>query len=121
MHTLRHVTQLTTLLALLGLAGIYFSQGNAPAQDEAKTNAKYPQHILIIRHAEKTGAADDVHLSTQGKERAFALPQLFVASKDRPDPFPTPHFKFIFTRPCYQTPPAKIYLTVRLTAFFSRS
>jgi hypothetical protein len=50
--------------------------------------------VLIIRHAEKTGDKEDVHLATKGKERAEVLCQLFEASKDRPSPFPKPDFIF---------------------------
>jgi hypothetical protein len=66
----------------------------APAQGDAGKNTKYPQQVLLIRHAEKTGDKADVHLARKGEERAAALYQLFVASKDRPDPFPTPDFVF---------------------------
>jgi hypothetical protein len=66
----------------------------ALAGGDAKKNTKYPQQILVIRHAEKTGDKDDIHLSKQGKVRAEMLPQLFMASKERPDPFPTPDFLF---------------------------
>jgi hypothetical protein len=68
--------------------------GMAPAQVQLGKNTKYPQQILIIRHAEKTGDKTDIHLSKPGQERAEALYQLFVASKDRPDPFPLPDFIF---------------------------
>ncbi len=73
---------------------IYLIGNLAWAQPEAKKNVKYPQQILIIRHAEKTGDKEDFHLSKQGKERAEVLFQLFVASKSRPDPLPTPDFIF---------------------------
>jgi len=56
-----------------------------------------PHHVLIIRHAEKTGDKSDVHLSRQGVERAAALFRLFEPGKDRPDPFPRPDFIFAAT------------------------
>ena len=78
----------------LTVVGLCVSARPAPGDGEPKRNTKYPQHVLIIRHAEKTGDKDDVHLSKQGEERAEALEKLFVASKERPDPFPTPDFIF---------------------------
>src|SRR5262249_27755529 len=59
-----------------------------------KNNGKYPQHILLIRHAEKTGDKEDIHLAKKGQERADVLYQLFETSKERPDPFPKPDFIF---------------------------
>ena len=50
--------------------------------------------MLIIRHAEKPDAANDVGLSARGKERAQRLPELFVNSTQRPMPFPRPDFIF---------------------------
>jgi hypothetical protein len=82
------------LTALLAVAAVCVSDTRAPAEPEAKPNTKYPQHILLIRHAEKTGDKDDVHLSKKGTERADVLDKLFVPSKERPDPFPTPDFIF---------------------------
>jgi hypothetical protein len=79
---------------LVLIAGAWFSGGVAPTQDEARKNTRYPQQILVIRHAEKTGDKGDVHLSKQGQKRAEVLYQLFLASKDRPDSFPTPDFIF---------------------------
>ena len=37
-----------------------------------------PARILIIRHGEKTGDRNDIHLSVRGFQRARALSQLFV-------------------------------------------
>jgi hypothetical protein len=54
-----------------------------------------PHHILLIRHAEKPEKeAMDVHLLPIGKKRAELLPELFVKSASRPDPFPRPDFLF---------------------------
>jgi hypothetical protein len=66
----------------------------ASADDQPKTTTKYPKTVLMIRHAEKTGDKDDIHLSEQGKQRAEVLHQLFESSKDRPNPFPKPDFIF---------------------------
>jgi broad specificity phosphatase PhoE len=49
-----------------------------------------PAHILIIRHAEKP--SDGAGLSPEGKDRAAALPKLFMKSDTRPNPYPTPDF-----------------------------
>lgn len=67
-----------------------------PAAQASQAGAKStPKIILIIRHAEKPEKENgDVHLSAAGKERAEALPQLFVKSNKRPDPFPIPDFIF---------------------------
>jgi hypothetical protein len=77
-------------MALLGFVG---TRAEEPGI-WAKKNTKFPQNVLLIRHAEKTGEKEDVHLSKPGKERAEVLEQLFVASRDRPEPFPTPDFIF---------------------------
>jgi hypothetical protein len=74
--------------------GVFLGGNLASAQPDAKKNATYPKQVLLIRHAEKTGEKADLHLSKKGKERADVLFQLFVASKERPDPFPTPDFIF---------------------------
>jgi hypothetical protein len=94
MNVLQRVRRCSNLTAILAVVGACFSGTKALAEGEVKTNTRYPQHILIIRHAEKTGDKADIHLSKQGKERALVLDQLFVASKDRPCPFPAPDFIF---------------------------
>jgi hypothetical protein len=94
MHLLQRAVRCATLAALLGIAASCLSGSRAPAEDEARKTTKYPRHILLIRHAEKTGAKEDVHLSKKGQERAAVLDQLFVVSKDRPEPFPAPDFLF---------------------------
>lgn len=54
-----------------------------------------PRRILIIRHAEKPPPEDNSpNLNAVGKQRAEALYQLFTASKQRPNPFPSPDFLF---------------------------
>ncbi len=78
-------------LVLAGLLACVAARGAQPhqTQDAAGKRVPLPRQILIIRHAEKTGGKQDVHLSARGKERAQALAHLFIASADRPDPFPT--------------------------------
>ena len=80
--------------AVLSVVGAWLGGTDVAAQNEPKKNTKFPQQILIIRHAEKTGEKDDIHLNKQGKERAEVLFQLFVASGERPNPFPMPDFIF---------------------------
>jgi len=80
--------------AVLGFVLACLAWGPARADEEPKTTAKYPKTVLIIRHAEKTGDKEDIHLSEQGKQRAEMLYQLFEPSKDRPNPFPKPDFIF---------------------------
>jgi hypothetical protein len=94
MSVMRQIGRCTLLAVVLSVAVVWLSGTSAPARDEAAKNAKYPQQIFIIRHAEKTGEKSDIHLSKQGQERADVLYKLFVASKERPDPFPTPDFIF---------------------------
>ncbi len=94
MNVMQRVGRFTLVALTLSVAGVWLSGSSAPAQDEAKKNTKYPQQILIIRHAEKTGDKADLHLSKAGQERAEVLYKLFVASTDRPDPFPAPDFIF---------------------------
>lgn len=94
MDKLQRLGRLATPALVLAFLGVCFSAGGAPAEDDAKKNTKYPQHVLLVRHAEKTGDKEDIHLAKQGKERAEVLGRLFVASKDRPEPFPTPDFIF---------------------------
>ena len=56
---------------------------------------KWPNTILIIRHAEKpSDELQSPELAPEGKERAKALARLFEASTDRPKPFPEPDFIF---------------------------
>jgi hypothetical protein len=79
---------------IVAAAHAYLGGNPALAQPDAKKEISYPQQILIIRHAEKTGEKGDFHLSKKGMERAEALFQLFAVSKDRPDALPTPDFIF---------------------------
>src|SRR5689334_22997057 len=61
---------------------------------EPTINKKYPQRILIIRHAEKPpeSTPPDVHLAPKGHERAKKLHELF--ERKGPDGFPMPQFIF---------------------------
>jgi hypothetical protein len=97
MRVWQRIGYFTTLVGVLAGIGIGFSPNKAPAEGEPGKTLSYPQRILIIRHAEKTGDKADIHLSKEGKERAEALDQLFVASKDRLHPFPKPDFIFAAT------------------------
>jgi hypothetical protein len=80
--------------ALLAIAVAGFACRSASAQNEPKKNIKFPQTVLIIRHGEKTGDNEDVHLDKQGQERAEGLYQLFEISRNRPSPLPKPDFIF---------------------------
>ncbi|QJX00554.1 histidine phosphatase family protein [Frigoriglobus tundricola] len=87
------VTRLAVVASALFVASALLCPAGAPADGGAKA-VRYPQCVLIIRHAEKTGEKDDAHLSKKGNERAEVLDQLFVASAPRPNPFPKPDFIF---------------------------
>jgi hypothetical protein len=87
-----NVLQRIGLLALVGIA--WLCADLASAQQDVKKNTKFPQTVLIIRHAEKTGEKGDIHLSKKGVERADVLHKLFEMSKERAKPFPTPDFIF---------------------------
>jgi hypothetical protein len=77
------------VISALAIA-VCFSLGGEPKAAES-----YPKQVLLIRHAEKPPETlKSVHLSDEGAKRAEALPALFVASKSRPDPLPTPDFIF---------------------------
>jgi hypothetical protein len=93
------VTNLLRLLrgTSLALLGVVLACGGVlvvRAEEPKKAGETFPKVVLLIRHAEKPDDEKSVHLSEQGKRRAAALPQLFVASATRPDPFPTPDFIF---------------------------
>src|SRR5690349_8361790 len=64
----------------------------ANSRPAAMSTSHGPLLVLIIRHSEKTGEDGDVHLSRKGVERSAVLDRLFIASKDRPEPFPRPDF-----------------------------
>ena len=64
---------------------------------EAQAVGKYPLHILIIRHAEKSDDDADIHLTSRGAARAAALPSLFAIAPSyptKPAPLPTPDYLF---------------------------
>jgi len=83
-------------VCLLFLAAFVVFTSNPPGPGQAQErNARFPQRVLIIRHAKKPGQEENsIHLSHEGKERADELHQLFKVSEDRPEPFPTPDFIF---------------------------
>jgi len=78
------------------LFAVAFSLLSQAADVGAQPAKTFPQHILLIRHAEKLPPPQniDVHLSYAGKKRADNLHRLFIKSDDRPEPFPKPHFLF---------------------------
>lgn len=75
-----------TFVALVAVVTVSFALGAEPTT--------HPKTILVIRHAEKPTDDKDIHLSPEGQKRARALPDLFVKSATRPNPFPTPDFIF---------------------------
>jgi hypothetical protein len=84
---MRHVRFLLAVVVLApGVSG--------KAQVGTQANRGGPRHVLIIRHAEKTGDKSDVHVSKKGVERTVQLFRLFEAAPDRPTPFPVPDFIF---------------------------
>ena len=99
MPSLRRTRPFALLATVLVVVGTCWSSTRTPADGAAARNTKFPQQILIIRHAEKTGEKTDPHLSKQGKQRAEMLSQLFTSTKERPEPFPTPDFIFAAARP----------------------
>jgi hypothetical protein len=85
--TVKAVPSLAALAAVLTLV-----MPSARPQD-SKQSA--PWQVLLIRHAEKPpDEAMSVDLSSVGKKRAEALPDLFKESNSRPKPFSTPDFIF---------------------------
>src|SRR5215211_1828544 len=81
-----------TLLIILGQSGGAWSAEKNPPIRTKNT----PSTVLLIRHAEKP--ADDEnsrHLSAAGIRRAAALVDLFIATKQRPDPLPVPDIIFV--------------------------
>jgi hypothetical protein len=67
----------------------------AASAPEIAQACNYPQHVLIIRHAEKPEEKGNKHLTSRGSARAAALPSLFFIPekfRTKPAPFPTPDF-----------------------------
>jgi hypothetical protein len=91
---------MSVLVRLGGLVVLAACAAVGPVAGDTRTggvtgaDTTYPRHVLIIRHAEKTGDKEDVHLSRRGQDRAEALDRLFVTAPGRPDPFPRPDFIF---------------------------
>ncbi len=85
------------ILSVLGsfflVGGSYLIIDPVVEGKESTQKRKYPNVVMIIRHAEKPPEdANSVDLSAEGMKRAEALPQLFQASTNRPTPFPAPDF-----------------------------
>ncbi len=73
------------LIAPWGAADCRADDGKAVA------NKKFPQLVMIIRHAEKPPEETaSVHLSAEGQKLAQALPGLFKASDKATEPIPRP-------------------------------
>jgi hypothetical protein len=105
MITRQKVTRFILLGTILGVYGLFPAgpavQSNTPPARTPSLKAAqadtYPNHVLIIRHAEKPDDEDDKHLTSRGAARAAALPSLFFipkAFRTKPSPFPTPDFIF---------------------------
>lgn len=79
-----------TVLAVLAPSAL-LAQKNRKGDERTS----YPAHVLIIRHAEKPPERDgSLDLAPAGVARAKALPELFIPSAKRPNPFPRPDFIF---------------------------
>ena len=85
-------TRPVSLFAIV--AATIASVGGLQAQNEKANTVNGPRHVLIIRHSEKTGEKNDIHLSKVGFERADVLFRLFESENGRPEPFPVPDFIF---------------------------
>ena len=94
MSALLRIRHLVLLAALPAAMIVCLSPIRVSGDDRASKKTKCPQTILIIRHAEKTGDENDIHLSDQGRRRAEVIEKLFEVSKDRQDPFPKPDYIF---------------------------
>jgi hypothetical protein len=88
---MRALIRIGVVIALAAWAAVGLDPDATRAAGRAGVeDSPHPRHVLIIRHAEKTGDKEDVHLSRRGRERADILDRLFTAGPDRPDPFPRP-------------------------------
>ncbi len=74
--------------ALARLLGWLFGRQTAPVREPGLG----PKRVLILRHAEKTGAEDDIHLSKPGYMRAKKLASYI------PKTFGTPDYIFAAAR-----------------------
>ncbi|MFN0219617.1 MAG: histidine phosphatase family protein [Hyphomicrobium sp.] len=84
------VAGLALLLAIAALAGRRRAEpGAAPI---ASTSWTGPSRILLMRHAEKTGDVEDIHLSDSGRQRAQRLATYI------PETFGAPDFIFAAAR-----------------------
>jgi broad specificity phosphatase PhoE len=98
-------------LVAIGLLVVAAASFSAQPADPPKP----PRTILIIRHAEKTDDADDVHLSKKGRERADALGALFKKTPTRPKPFPSPDFIFATRSSNFSQRPVETVTPLALT------
>ena len=101
--TIHRFSRPAILTASLLAIAMWHGGARFPAQTASKLaeprqgltkERKFPRQILLIRHGEKVGTTEDLHLSEAGKERAKRLPLLFEKSEDRPEPLAVPDFIF---------------------------
>lgn len=78
--------------ALFVSLAVLFGRRRTPAPDPTTARWTGPARILVMRHAEKTGALDDIHLSKAGQKRAERLARYI------PDTFGAPDFIFAAAR-----------------------
>jgi hypothetical protein len=85
------------LLAVLVSLSVSFPASRWAVGATPTQSGTQPQHLLIIRHAEKPNDKEDIHLTSRGAGRAAALPSLFLIPPTfptKPSSFPTPDFLF---------------------------
>jgi hypothetical protein len=89
------VSELRKYLLLIGVFSALVVAACMSIGSESKPAETYPKCVLLIRHSEKPPEnVKSVHLSDDGIKRAESLPNVFVVSKGRPDPLPSPDFIF---------------------------
>jgi hypothetical protein len=87
--------RLGLVAVVIGLGGLLTA--GPWAATSVQQPARFPQHVLLIRHAEKPDDDTDIHLTSRGAARAAALPSLFVIPPTfptKPAALPTPDFLF---------------------------
>src|SRR6516162_9184394 len=87
--------RLGLVAVVIGLGGLLTA--GPWAATSVQQPARFPQHVLLIRHAEKPDDDTDIHLTSRGAARAAALPSLFVIPPTfptKPAAFATPEFIF---------------------------
>lgn len=82
-HVTRAVILALTVPALLG--GLLVLRRRALEGGGARISAVKPARILLMRHAEKTGDPQDIHLSDEGHARAQRLATYIPATFGQPD------------------------------------